>query len=52
MNGILDIGSASNLRNPPKVQMLVQFGVQCSLEQMLEDGFYHADRKSPACCCC
>ena len=23
--------------------LLVQFGVQCSLEQMLEDGFYHAD---------
>ena len=23
----------------------MQFGVQCSLEQMLEDGFYHADRE-------
>ncbi|GLC37172.1 hypothetical protein PLESTB_000987700 [Pleodorina starrii] len=38
-------GSGSALRDPRRLEdlALVEVGVRCSLEQMLEEGFYHAD---------
>ncbi|KAF5839993.1 ABC1 family-domain-containing protein [Dunaliella salina] len=35
--------SSSGLRGSEEDLALVEAGVRCSLEQMLEDGFYHAD---------
>lgn len=41
-------GKPSVMRGTEAANLCLQYGVQCSLEQMLEDGFYHADRE-PLC---